>query len=147
MIVERVESDQYGVYYQECVGVMDFPLMAKTMDLDDIQAWMEKYHPKSYRGFSSWGLRLIKNGPQKDFVAQGFNVYAVMVATRRANQDWSSEGTNYQRQSGDYKPKHLPVAATDKDIEKWQASMDTLVPEWFESITTLDALKTKYESM
>lgn len=144
MIIERIESEQYGAYYQECVGILDFPLMAETMDLDEVCAWVEKYHPSSYRGFSSWGLRLIKNGPKKDFIDRGFNIYAVMVATRRANQNWSSEGTNYQLQAGSYKPKHLPVAATDKDVERWQSSLSILVPAWFETANSLEDIKGRF---
>jgi len=143
-IIETVESEQYGSYHQECIGVIDFPLMAETMEIDDICHWMETFHPKSYRGFSAWGLRHLVDGPRKDFVRNGFNIYALMVPSERVNQDWSSEGTNYQRQSGRYKPKGLPVAATDKKIEAWQSSLGFLVPEWIYEASTIDHLKDRY---
>lgn len=143
-IIETVESEQYGSYRQECIGVLDFPLMAKTMDLDDICNWMETFHPRSFRGFSAWGLRHLVDGPQKNHVAQGFNVYAVMVPSHRVNLDWSSAGTNYQRQSGQYKPKRLPVSATDADIQKWQSSLDILVPDWIYQVSTIGELQERY---
>lgn len=146
MIIEKTESDQYGTYYLECVGILDFPLMAEIMDADEMYAWMEKYHPRGYRGFSAWGLRLIKNGPKEDFIERGFNVYAVMVPTRRVNENWSPEGTRCQRQSGSKKYRYLPVAATCRDVEKWQSSLSILVPKWFHEANNFDDLQEKFYS-
>lgn len=145
MITELVESEQYGPYHQECIGVLDFPRMADTLDVDAWFDWTEKFHPKSYRGFSAWGLRHLADGPKADFVERGFNIYAVMVPTERVNANWNPEGTRYQRQMRGSKIQGLPIAASAKAVEIWQESLSLLMPEGFSDIATLDALKDLYE--
>lgn len=145
MIIESVESEQYGTYNQECIGVLDFPLMADTLDVDEWFSWTEKFHPKSYRGFSAWGLKHLANGPKPEFVERGYNIYAVMVPTDRVNPDWSAEGTNYQRQMRGRKIKQLPIAASPQAVLKWQMSLSILVPDGFSGFKSLDELKTRYQ--
>ena len=144
MIILPVDSEQYGTYNQECVGVLDFPLMADTLSPEEWVVWADAYHPRSYRGFSSWGLKLLAWGSAPDFVQTGYNIYALMVATQRCNLDWDPSGTRYQAQIRPSKAKRLPVAATDKDVLKWQSSLSMLLPKHFHAFTNMSELQALY---
>lgn len=128
----EINSDTYGLYWMECVGVVDF------LDLIRIkQVWLSKFHPTYH--FQSLLMHTLHD--HRD--AQGKDMHAgrvaIFVASERCNLAWDYRASKYGQQVGGRKRK-LPIAYSEKIIAKWQNSLPQgmLVPEWLTKCRTLD---------
>ena len=138
-LVYPAESDNYGTYFMECIGVVDFLEIGTKMELDAIMAWTRKFHP--VRFFPACCLVKVAEHIDPDNNLKGVNRYAVFVPSKRLNLDWDATfwNTKYQRPN---RKTALPIQVSDKDIQRWQSSLpERLVPDYFKKARALEGLQ------
>lgn len=115
-ITKISETEYYGYYVMRYVGTIDLADAHRDNDVDVVYKWNKKYHPRWY--FGTYGLR----NEQKCTEGNGCMKWDVWVVVKEDNPDWRAiPGTKYydRLKDKDRKKKFLPVAMTEKDVEKW----------------------------
>lgn len=131
------ESDYYGTYWLECVGVIDYLALIKSMPADDYLRWNERFHPTRYfLGFSSHTLHQHTDRQGKDLHASR---EVLFVPTARANEAWDFSASAYSKAVSGRK-RSFPAAESEKRIQKWQSSIagNVLTPSWLAQCVSIE---------
>jgi hypothetical protein len=141
IITECNNNENYGSYNYEAIGIFSpkrlfehFPSGEEGVQM--VCDWMEKYHPRTFFG----GFSYISLGDNKD----NFSDVVFLIATERANLDWKNKNLEKAKK---FKWKKLPIAVSDKKIEKWQKSLpsELILPEYFLKSSTIEELKENWK--
>lgn len=139
-IIDTIKSDpNYGTFWTECVGVLDYLDIIRNTQADAWLSWTEKYHPLRY--FSG----VVMFELHEHFDRNGKNTHAgrvaIFVPTARVNSKWDFKSSLYGRNVGGRK-RPMPLITAEKKIIKWQESLprQLIVPEWLEHCSNLDDL-------
>lgn len=116
----EVNDDYYGPIKLRYSGTVDIKKFFKenpgSEGLDFSIKWMQKYHPKhAFPGY-------YKMIPLSEKTPNGYMKFEVWVPEKGDNKDWKPvTGTRYYEnlQARDRNKKYLPIAVTEKEIEKW----------------------------
>lgn len=139
LILKRT-SDNYGDYYLECIGVIDFNRMINEWNFDEWYTWTQRFHPKKHCP-SHTMLRLSEINTD-DPGLRSTGRFALFVPTDRVNAEWDHKA--WKAKHGiTSRSKTLPISLSEKEIKSWQQSApEYLLPDYFvtaRSITDLQA--------
>lgn len=138
-IIIDVKSDNYGTYWMECIGIVDYPAIICSRSLDQLELWFEKFHPHRYF-HSVLQKTLHEHHDSQGVLRPGLRI-ALFVPTHRVNEAWDFNASPYGQRMGGKKRK-LPVGHTDKEVIKWQQSLPEgmLTPQWLAGCLTMEDL-------
>lgn len=130
MIIKQFESECYGKYNYECVGMIRFSLIIDKIGIDEYMRWAEKYHPKNFFRSFSW-LSINEQDKYSDVF--------VFVPTERANLNWFEENKDLAKSK---KMKKLPIIQKENKVKKWLDSLPDgmLTPDIFKNAKTYEDL-------
>lgn len=138
--ITYVEKDDptYGTFKMQCVGIVDYLGLLKTLPTSTKLAWFDGYHPLTY-----FRLAAINQFDLHSHVGyeEGCERVAVFVPTNNGNKDWDFHGCKYGRDVGGSK-RPFPIGASEAKIAKWQNSLPDriLVPEWLDECKSFEDL-------
>jgi hypothetical protein len=139
-IVVSMNSDYYGTYWMECIGIIDYLALIKSMSAGDFIRWSERYHPAMYfSGFMQETLHEHKDSCGKSLHA---GRELLFVPSASANEQWDFNASAYSRAVGGRK-RVFPAAESRARILKWQSSIsgNALTPQWLVQCQSVDELR------
>lgn len=139
-IILEVKSEQYGVYWAEFVGIVDFAMLLSKLGVRHFSEWSDIYDPFTH--FQSHNRIMLHDHIDEDGRSMNMPRQAIFVATAQTCKDWDYHASVYGQSLGRRKRK-FPLMKTKKEIEKWQNSLpdNLLLPEWATSCKTVEELK------
>lgn len=127
-ILIEVESENYGKYNIECIGIVDFYLMSQLMSIDEFFEWTTKYHP--VRNFRTHSLIALSTMNDEKLNSE-FVRYALFVPSDESNKSWDSSYWCNKHNLG-RKKRPLPIGYSNKSIFLWQRVNSSLfTPDYF----------------
>ena len=141
MIITTVESENYGSYHLEAIGVFSpknmfnyFPEGEKGVDC--MVEWNEKYHPRTF--FKCFSF--IHLGDPKD----NYSDSIFLVPSQRVNLEWKENNLELAKK---FKLKKLPITISDEKIEKWQKTLPQhiILPDYFLQSGSIEEIKEKWK--
>jgi hypothetical protein len=142
-IIHTEHNDStYGTFWMECVGIVDYPHLMKSLEKDDFKNWYERYHPVKYFRNSGMLSLTLHDHVNKDGKSLYASREAIFVPTVRINKNWDFHGCQYGKAVGGHK-RPMPLVIPVKTIKKWQDSLPNrvLTPLWMEQCSTIDQLQ------
>lgn len=134
----EIESDNYGKYISECIGIVDFYSLIKNLSVDDYFNWSSKYHPTKF--FTSHSLIPLSIANDQA-VNNDLIRFALFVPTCELNKNWDSSFWTNKNNMGK-KKRELPIAYTDKKISEWQkVNPSIFTPDYFINATCIEDLQ------
>lgn len=139
-IILEVKSEQYGVYWAEFVGVVDFAMLLSKLGLKNFSQWTDIYDPFTH--FQSHNRIMLHDHIDEDGRSMNMPRQAIFVPTARTCQNWDYHSSAYGKILGGRKRK-FPLLKSQKLIEQWQNSLsdNLLMPVWAFSCETVEDLK------
>lgn len=136
------ENGYYGDVFYQCIGVVDYLHLIKTLSYEKYREWSDVYHPVTL--FRSGHMqKFIKDEePFRDGQIGHPGIAALFVPTKKVNLNWDAKAFSAKV---NHKYRELPILADEKSITKWQLSLDSLIPDGFADIETFEELKKRYE--
>lgn len=134
----EVESENYGKYISECIGIVDFDVLVKNLSVDDYFKWSSKYHPSHF--FKSCSLIPLSKANDKA-VNNDLVRFALFVPSDELNKNWDSSIWTTKNNLGK-KKRALPIGFSNKIISKWQnVNPSIFTPEYFINATCIEDLQ------
>jgi len=117
-VLATLFSDYYGPHVIRYVGTMDIRKAFRESTVDEYFKWSKKYHPRYYfRTYCFYNEEVFE-----EYGTTSPLKWDVWVTVEEDNPDWKPiPGTRYYEmlQPRGKKKKYLPIAVTEKEVEKW----------------------------
>jgi hypothetical protein len=140
-IILRNESDNYGTYFSECIGIVDFFQMIKEQSLSSF--FENKLHPNSF--FPSNSFLRLSHTKSKELSLQDIGRFALFVPSDKVNTEWNSKPWTLKHNLGN-KKRSLPISVSQKNIDKWLNNPfnenNSLTPNYFFEAKSITDLQT-----
>jgi len=124
MLLKDVDSENYGIYKREFLGLYNVSKMTRyfsSLDINQQESKLEElyqfnkmFHPRNFKGFYSNEIVRFDFGNSDE-------VYAVYVATERVNELYIYD-TKYNKDCNKKKIKN-PILTDEKNILRWQLAV------------------------
>lgn len=138
-IIKKQNSENYGEYIMECIGIVDFAEMIFKLGAEDYGVWSDEFHPLKF--FGSCSLIRLADMDFDDYGLKSTSRCAVFVASEEANKNWDSKYWQ-EKYNMPIKKVKLPIAKSNNEIAKWQKSNPLyLTPDYFVNSKNLEDLQ------
>jgi hypothetical protein len=113
-LVLKTVSDNYGPYFLECIGIIDFNRMIREWELEQWFDWTQKFHPKNY--CPSHTMIRLSEIKTDDPSLRSTGRFALFVPTDRVNGDWDHKA--WKTKHGiTSRSKTLPIALSENQVK------------------------------